>query len=185
MGAAAAQIPTVRTHLKREIEGALTIVWRWKTAPLQKCSRQLQVWASLEGLPRLCVLPLQWLASSAARVCLTRHTHPTPELSRADPLTQTDDWPTEQRQARTGRKRKRGRRRGCPQSAPHTHEYKYGWGTYRPPRSKIRFCVGLCVVLCREVDWNDWRVVSAVSGIHLVVVGRGESQQRACRDRHW
>jgi len=45
--------------------------------------------------------------------------------------------------------------------------------------------VWACVVLCREVEWNDWCVVSAVSGIHLVVVGRGESQQRACRDRHW
>ena len=72
---AAAQIPTVRTHLKREIEGALPIVCGAARLHRSKCSRQLQVWASLEGLPRPCVLPLQWLASSAARVCLTRHTH--------------------------------------------------------------------------------------------------------------
>ena len=148
-----------------------------------KCSRQLQVWASLEGLPRPCVLPLQWLASSAARVCLTRHTHlcPTPELSRADPLTQTDDSD----RTETGTHGQKGKKREearlpplSPQSAPHTHEYK----CLRV--QKLGF-VWACVVLCREVDWNDWRVVSAVSGIHLVVVGRGESQQRACRDRHW
>ena len=114
--------------------------------------RQVLPSAPLEGLPRPCVLPLQWLASSAARVCLTRHTHlcPNPELSRADPLTQTDDSD----RTETGTHGQKGKKREearlpllSPQSAPHTHEYKYGWGTYRPPRSKIRFCVCLCGAL--------------------------------------
>ena len=161
----------------------MTIVWRCGRASASAPSAPV---SSKSGLPsrgflgRVCCRCSGWpLAPPECASHVTR-TFAQPRNSRGPTPSHRQTIPTEQRQARTGRKGKKREEARLPllspQSAPHTHEYKYGWGTYRPPRSKIRFCVGVwaCVVLCREVDWNDWWSF-----------GRGESQQRACRDRHW
>ena len=110
--------------------------------------------SSKSGLPsrgflgRVCCRCSGWplappeCASHVTRTCAQ------PRNSRGPTPSHRQTIPTEQREARTGR---RGKKREearlpllSPQSAPHTHEYKYGWGTYRPPRSKIRFCVWAC-----------------------------------------